>query len=571
MNSSLIRALTRAACSMLCLALSGCMTLIDPYVRSPKLDESAVKSTLPEAIAAVEAQRRAYYDAVSERAKLRNGLPLALVPLGAAALYKGFTGDGGDSTRRLLVKEGLVGAGLFGLGSQYTSTTREQIYLSGAKALSCSIYAMTPYLTLDTLGAGISNEKLLAYTRQIAKLEAEQRALKTLRDMPGADSLFRADVDLVLAQAGVSLPAARQALNQATTTRATLDDAGARLRAVTETLVGEVNWQLSRLEPDPASILTLVDGLPATAKRFAPGGSFTPPQRATVAAAHGNDATIARVRQFIDDLVQLDQDTAATLLAVDQIAQRARVVPPLSSCQVAALQGQIEVSGESTTPMKVNERRQYVVRSTAGIPSVEWTGTVHPNVEMSKTVAGETLLISVLYKEAADGIDEVTLEASTRVAKKAFTITLAASTPVAAARSSNPGRGTAKPTGDTQKKAEGEKKPGARPDTSVKKAEAAAETKKDPVPHVTETTRDLVPAPAAASAPDPTAAGNEVEVGVLANGGQRLKLLQTKLGVPPTGQFDAATREAIRKWRLANGLPPGDRLETPVVQGILKP
>lgn len=569
MTRSAIRPLARAACAVLGLALSGCMTLIDPYVRSPKLDESAVKGTLPDAIAAAEAQRRAYYGAVSERAKLRNGLPLALVPLGAAALYKGFTGDGGDSTRRLLVKEGLVGASLFGLGSQYTSTAREQIYLAGAKALSCSIYAMTPYLVLDTLGAGIGNDKLLAYAQQIARLEAEQRALKALRDGPGTDPDLRAAMDRVLAQAGVSLPAARQALTQATTTRATLDDAGARMRAVTETLVGEVNLQLSRLEPDPASILTLVESLPAAAKRFGPGGSFTPSQRAQVAAGNSTDQTIARMTRFTEDLVRLDQDTATVLLAVDQIAQRARNVPPLSSCQVAALQGQIDVSGESTVPMKVKERRQYVVRSTAGIPSVDWTGTVHPNVEMSKTVAGETLLVNVLYKEAAEGIEEVTLEASTRVAKKAITIALAASSPASAPApapaASAAVLASADPvTKDTagagNKKAEAVKKPAVKPDVPAKKTDVAtAEPKKDAAP----------PA-ATASAPDPTAATNDVETSVLVNGGQRLKILQGRLGVPATGQFDAATRAAIRKWRADKGLPPGDKLETPVVQGILK-
>lgn len=564
MTRSLTRPLVMAACAVLGLALSGCMTLIDPYVRSPKLDESAVKGTLSDAIAAAEAQRSAYYDAVSERAKLRNGLPLALVPLGAAALYKGFTSDGGESTRRLLVKEGLVGASLFGLGSQYTSTAREQIYLSGAKALSCSIYAMTPYLALDTLGADISDDKLLAYARQIARLEAEQRALKALRDAPRADSLFRTEIDRLLAQAGVSLPAARQALAQATATRATLDDAGARMRAVTESLVGEVNLQLSRLEPDPASILALVDSLPATAKRFAPGGTFTPPQSVTVAAGHSTDETVDRMRQFSDDLVQLDQETATTLLAVDQIAQRARIVPPLSSCQVTAVQGQIEVSGESTVPMKVKERRQYVVRSTAGIPSVEWIGTVHPNVEMSKTVAGETLLVSVLYKEATDGIDEVTLEASTRVAKKAFTIALAAAAPASmstsSAVSSTSDAVTAKSTGDANKRAKGAKKSVAKPDTAANKLDASAEPKQNPLPPAT------VPGALA-----PAAAKNDVETGALANGGLRLKMLQAKLGVPATGQFDAATRAAIRKWRVDNGLPPGEELETPVVQGILKP
>ena len=130
---------------------SGC-TLLDPYVRAKELDTTSPAPSLAEAMAAAQAQRKAYYGAVSERAKLRNGLPVLLIPLSAAALYKGFAGDSGEATRRLLLKEVLVGASIFSLGSYFTSTSREQIYLAGTKALSCAIYATSPYYLLNALG-----------------------------------------------------------------------------------------------------------------------------------------------------------------------------------------------------------------------------------------------------------------------------------------------------------------------------------------------------------------------------------------------------------------------------------
>ncbi|MDP1586441.1 MAG: hypothetical protein Q8M07_01745, partial [Prosthecobacter sp.] len=176
----------------LAIATSGC-SLLNPYVRAKELDASGIwaaglpTSNLPQnqallnAVTAAAAQRTAYYDAVGERAKLRNGLPLVLIPLSAAALYKGLSSDGGESTRKLLLKEGLVGASAFGLASYFTSTTREQIYLAGAKALSCSIYTMTPYYVPDALGQRMSIERIETLGRQLARVEGTTQQVRNFK------------------------------------------------------------------------------------------------------------------------------------------------------------------------------------------------------------------------------------------------------------------------------------------------------------------------------------------------------------------------------------------------------
>lgn len=171
MAFSFARPLAWVTFAGLVLVGSGC-SLLNPYVRASELDASPITPSLVDAVAVAQAQRKAYYGAVSDRAKLRNGLPLVLVPLGAAAAYKGLVGDAGESTRKLLLKEGLVGASLFGLGSHFTSTTREQTYLAGAKALSCAIYASSPYYLLNALSERVTLENIEAFAKMIAALEA---------------------------------------------------------------------------------------------------------------------------------------------------------------------------------------------------------------------------------------------------------------------------------------------------------------------------------------------------------------------------------------------------------------
>ena len=89
-----------AAVAMVCLAVatSGC-SLLNPYVRAPELDaggpsaaglpasSASQNGALVNAVTAAAAQRTAYYNAVGDRAKLRNGLPVVLIPLSAFALY----------------------------------------------------------------------------------------------------------------------------------------------------------------------------------------------------------------------------------------------------------------------------------------------------------------------------------------------------------------------------------------------------------------------------------------------------------------------------------------------------
>lgn len=550
------------------LATSGC-SLINPYLRAPQLDSTdnaaagLPSSALPEnqallsAVAAAAAQRSLYYSAVGDRAKLRNGLPLALIPLGAAALYKGIAADAGTSTRNLLLKEGLVGATLYGLGSYYTSTTREQVYLAGAKALSCSIYAMTPYYVPDDLASALGSSNLSALNHQLHAVESATQPVRELRQKIAAGDAAGGVIDAEIRRAQASVAAAKKTLRQAVSTRSLLLGAGARLRATVENVVSEVDVQIARLEPDPAVILTLAASLPTTAKQFAPGATFAaaataPKPQLGVATAL---APVPALRAEVD---QLDAATASVQFALDVIAVRIQSTPKLDTCEVQSVKGRIDISpSEASVDMKVGETRQFVIRSTVGIPSVEWVGpfrtTSGTPVEMTKQVAGNTLLVQVSYSAAVEGISQVTFEVSdsSQELKKAVTLELLPATvapkPAPAPATKPPAKPAAAPAA----------KPAAKAAGAHASATTAAPSASAPAKHATPAV------PLQQNGPR-----NSIEQALDAD---RLKALQARLNVPSTGIWDTATRDAITGWQAAHQWPTRDgTLQSATLAAIMK-
>lgn len=533
----------------LVIATTGC-SLLNPYVRAKELDGGGGTaagfpgSSLPAnqallgSITAAAAQRTAYYDAVGDRAKLRNGLPLVLIPLSAVALYKGLSSSGGESTRKLLLQEGLVGATLFGLGGYYTSTAREQTYLAGAKALSCSIYAMAPYYLPDALARRLDLAHIEAISQELALLDT---MTQQVRGAQPAGAPPDPQVAALVARAESSITAGRRVLRQAVETQALLDDAGARLRATVENVASEVDAQIARSEPDPATILTIAGNLPATAKQFAPGGTFTaaaerPAQPIDIGVAEAMRPLRSLADQLVAQINKLDAIVGSVQFALDVIAQRVKTTPALETCQVQGSQGRIEISPEAVD-IKVGETKQFVVRSTAGIPSVEWVGSVSPQVEMTKALAGETMVVQVTYKAAVEGLSEMTLQAATKELKKQVTVHLLP--------------GAASPPNKDETQSGAAKAPA--PKTGAPGAQQPAK-KTDPGS----------PANNAARLGPQNAFEKDLDA-------EKVKALQQKLKVPRTGVFDAATRAAILKWQQANKSPLRDGvLQTATYDAIMK-
>lgn len=75
----------------------------------------------------------------------KNALALVLVPLSAGALFDTVTADDGDSTDFVTATAIATGA-VYGLSSLLISQTRQKIYVEGARALNCAVFAAGPFL-----------------------------------------------------------------------------------------------------------------------------------------------------------------------------------------------------------------------------------------------------------------------------------------------------------------------------------------------------------------------------------------------------------------------------------------
>lgn len=512
-------------------ASSAC-SLLNPYVRAPELDAADIQSGLPltatsdnkalmSAIALAAKQRARYYDAVSDRAKVRNGLPLLLIPLSAAAIYRGVLSDGGSSTRRILLKEGLLGAGMYGLASYYTSSTREQVYLAGAKALSCSIYATTPYFLANDLAQALDATTLQALNGKTGELERRRQELQEGRNK--SSTAVQEQLDPLIVRAGTSVANARKVLRQAMNTRSILGGAGARLLATVENIVTEVDLQISQLEPDPSVILTVAGSLPATAKQFAPGGTFgstgLPAVPAPAVAAGELDRMITELAPLIDSV---DEEAGVIQFALDAVAQQIQAVPALDTCQVQGVKGRIDISpADGSLDMKPGETRQFVIRSTVGIPSVEWVGPFRNDkgqpVSLEKQVAGNTVLVQLTYAAVVEGLSQVAFEVADASQGLKQQITLNLLTVVSSAPQPN-------------------SKPVEAVGTSPPLADGAAR--------------------------------NAFEKGLSAN---EIKQMQARLGAIQTGKFDPGTRSAILRWQTAKSWPVKDgTLQSSTYAAIMK-
>jgi hypothetical protein len=229
------------------LALSGCslfQTHIDvPDARAVQPDPWA--GDLSSAIDQASRLRQRYHDAVSAQSLARNGMAATLIPLSAAALAVGIASPATTGTRNFLIASGAGGAATYGVGSYLIDRTRERVYLTGEKAVTCAILAMRPAL--------VTKQEYASRTSQVQRLVLAVAGAEAAAVKPA-----------LLSQARTTLSAAQALL-------ARIGSSGFTLSQQLYVINADVSDQLMQNEPDLNAILTVIGGLGAKAGAFAPG------------------------------------------------------------------------------------------------------------------------------------------------------------------------------------------------------------------------------------------------------------------------------------------------------------
>ena len=130
------------------LSLSACST-VNPYQRQPELDSdlpglagAAMAGSLGDALRDINAQRLAWFEALSDHARVANAASLSVYGITAWGLYQGLKpnfvtgGVASESTRANLAKAG-IGAGLaYSIGNLFINDKHDEAYVEGFRALT---------------------------------------------------------------------------------------------------------------------------------------------------------------------------------------------------------------------------------------------------------------------------------------------------------------------------------------------------------------------------------------------------------------------------------------------------
>jgi len=139
------------ATAVTALSLSAC-SLVNPHVRvaekiryPEEATDPVIARTLPNAARYADQQKKAYEDAIDDRAAMTSMMGAGLIALSAAALGVGATGGGTE----LLLGMGLAGAAAVGAGSWVNSKPDQFAFAAGQMAIICTEQALTPLTSLS--------------------------------------------------------------------------------------------------------------------------------------------------------------------------------------------------------------------------------------------------------------------------------------------------------------------------------------------------------------------------------------------------------------------------------------
>ena len=241
----------------------------------------ADRNSLPKAFDLSVAQQKIYLRASGRHDLARSIAGPTLVAGSAYALLLGISpGIGPANASDQIAAIGTGGAALFGASNFLVSPRRQDVYIAGAKAIACAQERARPFLlpevSRDLLDAEIQKDPddATAKSGRLVKRRAILDVLiKRLGGGSQSDPLIKAANEL-LAESAVTLDRGRSLIAQ-------IDGGAAQaLLGTVRSIDLDVASELRKAQPELASILTIVDGIPGVAAKIG-GAGFPAAKTAT--------------------------------------------------------------------------------------------------------------------------------------------------------------------------------------------------------------------------------------------------------------------------------------------------
>lgn len=432
-------------------SLAGC-TMLNPRVREPNyanpkdraLDYSTADEWCPSQVAtngkfdpslctslayAYNYQLR-FSKAAATDATFRNTAGALAIPIGAAALYYGVTGIG---TPHRIAGLSVGGATIYSSASWLTSTPKQKVYMAGAEATLCAMYAAAPFLLTEDWRARFSQEtdKLFDADQQLASVIDRAVLLE--------------DGSVVLAKALMQARSAHQdasnLLGEAYEIEGAIARAGFVLRNRVDMIAAKVQDQLVDQEPSLQSLLSLIGNMDQTANTFAHATLQAPAVTTKEDESKGpaaEGAPMDTLKIVYDLTAAVATVQSALLILRPDVARHTElrtVASAINACRPAGAERGFSVSPDVRAASVAKDKSlRFAVTNKVAVPTIAVTGTNTDAIDAHIEVDGSNFAVVVKgIKAVSDGSPILVIRDGTAVEFRETAVTVTDTPPATTA------------------------------------------------------------------------------------------------------------------------------------------
>jgi len=345
--------------------LTGCATT--PYLETNRGDGKPVLGGhCPASAATITAGLRAadrlarHYHGLADRERLGQSIAIgAVVPLGAWASFQGVAERGSKDSIAAL---GLTGATLYTLGTLYSSSPKQAVYLEGVTSLNCVGAAFAPFSTSADTGLKANIENLLA------ELSALDQAMVSAPDIADKTRAVQVATN------------AQLTATEAYRRDATVNSLGAPLCAQVAAIGAAVAREVRKTDPTPGAVLASVKLLPQIAGQIA-APPVTPkvPGPATTDAKFLSNAGFSELDPLFDRFAaaklnsQIGKVVAAERrlrISLDAGADPLAAIAASKACALPAALNKLVISPD-TTALSIVKGGSAEINAEVGVPPAQ--------------------------------------------------------------------------------------------------------------------------------------------------------------------------------------------------------
>lgn len=251
--------------------LGGCAGITNPYIKWDPPDgkvPDGTKLTLDYGIKYAENAKAAYLNALGHQSQMATWLGIGLIPVAAAALGLGMTGQSPAAVTGL----GLGAASGYAIGTWLYSKPNQRAWVVGYNATTCAIDAVAPLLYVVKEENDIKT-KVTALSVAIGSVEKEignvREQLLIVGDKPPTELVELkklaeqrvTEAEKLLADSRETRRAAEKMLQDAST-------AGETLKQTVDRISGQVSRQIVEEAADIQALASMIGGLAASYGKF---------------------------------------------------------------------------------------------------------------------------------------------------------------------------------------------------------------------------------------------------------------------------------------------------------------